>query len=81
MNLEGWLRVEKMLDTPQRLSRRIVPHFEFNLKHHHLKNNLNYLAFDFKKEWYWKFKYVYKHPWTFRPPIYKLTNSNFMSNN
>ena len=29
----------------------------------------------------WKFKYVYKHPWTFRPPIYKLTNSNFMSNN
>ena len=29
----------------------------------------------------WKFKYVYKHPWTFRPPIYKLTNSSFMSNN
>ena len=32
--------------------------------------------------WYkWKFKYVYKHPWTFRPPIYNLTNSSIMSNN
>ena len=30
---------------------------------------------------WWKFKYVYKHPWMFRPPIYKLTNSSFISNN
>ena len=49
MDLEAQLHVEKMLDTPQCLSRRIVPRFKFNLKHHHLKNNLNYLAFDFKK--------------------------------
>ena len=29
----------------------------------------------------WKFKNVYKHPWTFRPPNYNLTNSSNMSNN
>ena len=34
-----------------------------------------------RANWIWKFKYVYKHPWTFRPPIYKLINSSFMSNN
>ena len=49
MDLEARFRVKKMLDTPQHLSIRIVPRYEFNLKHHHLKNNLNYLAFDFKK--------------------------------
>ena len=30
---------------------------------------------------YWEFKYVYKHPWKFRPPNYNLTNSSIMSNN
>ena len=49
MDLEARLRVKRMLDTPQHLSIRIVPRHEFSLKHHHLKNNLNYLAFDFKK--------------------------------
>ena len=29
----------------------------------------------------WKFKNVYKHLWTFRPPNYTLTNSSNMSNN
>ena len=29
----------------------------------------------------WKFKNVYKHLWTFRPPNYNLTNSSFMTNN
>ena len=40
-----------------------------------------FFFFSLKKNNNWKFKNVYKHPWTFRPPNYKLTNSSFMSNN
>ena len=49
MDSETQLRVGKVLGTKQCLSKRIVPCFEFNLKFHHLKNNLKYLEFDFKK--------------------------------
>ena len=47
MDAEAQLHVGKA--PLQRLSKRIVTRFEFNLKHHHLKNNLKYLAFGFNK--------------------------------
>ena len=47
MDAEAQLHVGKA--PLQRLSKRIVTRFEFNLKHHHLKNNFKYLAFDIKK--------------------------------
>ena len=47
MDAEAQLHVGKA--PPQRLSKRIVTRFEFNFKHHHLKNNLKYLAFGFNK--------------------------------
>ena len=47
MDAEAQLHVGKA--PPQCLSKRIVTRFEFNLKHHHLKNNLKYLAFGFNK--------------------------------
>ena len=42
---------------------------------------LNYWRSIHKEIVEWKFNNVYKHPWTFRPSIYKLTNSSIMSNN
>ena len=39
----------KVLDTPQRLSQKIVYRFEFDLKISPFKQQLKYLAFDFKK--------------------------------
>ena len=39
MNPEAQLHVRKVLGTPQRLSKRIVFHFEFNPKSHRLKEN------------------------------------------
>ena len=47
-NSEVRLHIGNVLGTPQCLSNRLDPRFDFNFKNHHLKNKFQYLAFGVK---------------------------------